>query len=261
VEGDATRLAQVLVNLLNNAVKFTDRGGAVTVQVQVEEDLATISVRDTGIGIEPEMLLRVFDTFAQADRTLNRSSGGLGLGLALVRGLVELHHGTVYCHSKGPGCGAEFTFLLPRRVEAGCRSARPEEAGCSAAVVTEEAARRILVVEDNADVAESLRDLLELFGCMVEVAYSGPAGVEAARQFRPHVVLCDIGLPGMDGYAVAAVLRRDAATASARLLAVSGYGQEEDQRRSREAGFDEHLTKPVDLAELERALAASLSGS
>jgi CheY-like chemotaxis protein len=168
---------------------------------------------------------------------------------------------TAYGCSEPSGRGAEFGLLTPQEEDAGPGGARAGDAGCSASVVTDGAARRVLVVEDNLDVAESLRDLLELFGCAVEVAYSGPAGVETARRFRPHVVLCDIGLPGMDGYQVAVLLRQDAETAPARLLAISGYGQEEDLLRSRAAGFDEHLTKPVDIAVLERVVMDALDGA
>jgi CheY-like chemotaxis protein len=198
--------------------------------------------------MEPEMLSRVFETFTQADRSLHRSRGGLGLGLALVRGLVELHGGQVRAESEGLGRGTTLTVWLPQVPEIGTPAAVPAAAGETPR------RRRVLVVEDNVDAAETLRDLLELAGHQVEVAHDGFAGVESARAFQPEVVLCDLGLPGMDGYAVAAELRRDPATA-ARLIAVSGYGQEEDRRRSREAGFDLHLTKPVDPLELERLLA------
>jgi signal transduction histidine kinase/CheY-like chemotaxis protein len=283
VLGDPTRLAQVVGNLLQNAAKFTDRGGQVTVRLALEaslKDLATetrrhgekhteksvspclrgekafgdektlaaVTVRDTGIGIEPAMLSRVFETFAQADRSLDRSRGGLGLGLALVKGLVELHGGQVRAESDGPGQGAAFTFWLP------LARARRAPQPAPAAAVEEMPRRRILVVEDNRDAADTLREVLELAGHEVAVAYEGPAGVEAAREFHPEVVLCDLGLPGMDGYAVAAELRRDPATAATRLIAVSGYGQDEDRRRSLEAGFDRHLIKPVDLVELQRLI-------
>jgi PAS domain S-box-containing protein len=251
VMGDPTRLAQVLDNLLQNAAKFTDPGGRVTVRLSVEErqDFATITVHDTGIGITPELLPHVFESFTQADRSLDRSRGGLGLGLALVKGLIERHGGAVRATSAGPGYGAAFGISLPLEQRPAAPEAPPAPASLSARP------QRILVVEDNSDAADTLRDLLELFGHEVEVAYSGPAGVAAARQFRPEVVLCDLGLPGVDGYAVAAALRQDPATASVRLIAVSGYGREEDRRRCREAGFDHHLTKPVEPGELERLLA------
>ncbi|MCK6530214.1 ATP-binding protein [Myxococcota bacterium] len=252
VEGDPTRLAQVLDNLVHNAVKFTDPGGRILVWLRRDEGerRVRVGVRDTGIGIESTLLPEVFTTFTQADRSLDRSRGGLGLGLALVKGMVELHGGWVGASSEGLGKGAEFTFGLPLAEAPRARAAAEEEP-----LPGPSPPRRVLVVEDQADAAYTLRTLLELDGHRVEVAHTGPEGVEAARRFRPDVVLCDIGLPGMDGYAVARALRRDPACAGMKLVAVSGYGQEEDRRRSREVGFDEHLTKPVDPADLERSLA------
>jgi PAS domain S-box-containing protein len=254
VNGDATRLAQVVSNLLQNAAKFTDPGGRVTVRLEVE-DQAVITVRDTGIGITPEMVSHLFEPLTQADRTLDRSRGGLGLGLALVKGLVELHGGEVGARSDGPGCGATFTVELPWASDP---AAPPAATTPSRAAAPNGAAfgRRILVVEDNHDVAEALCGLLQLYGHQVEVASCGRDGVAAARRLRPEVVLCDIGLPGMDGYAVARALRRDPSTAGARLIAVSGYGMDEDRKRSEEAGFELHLTKPVRPADLQRLLAA-----
>jgi signal transduction histidine kinase len=250
VEGDPTRLSQVVANLLLNSAKFTERGGRVTVQMAVGPggERVAVHVRDTGIGIEPEMLPRVFETFAQADRSLERSRGGLGLGLALVKGLVELHQGEVRAASEGVGRGSEFTVLLPI-------TASPVEAEEALAPGSGSVGPiRILVVDDNKDAADTLGQVLELTGCTVAVAYSGPAAVELASQFRPEVVLCDLGLPGMSGYEVAAALRQDRTPSKPRLIAISGYGQEEDQRRSCEAGFDLHLTKPVDVEELQRLL-------
>ena len=251
VMGDSTRLAQVLDNLLHNAAKFTDRGGKVTVRVVLDGDRrqAVLSVSDTGTGIEPEMLPRLFDAFAQADRSLERSKGGLGLGLTLVKGLVELHGGEVGAASAGPGRGAEFSVRLPVQPEP------PALSKMSAAPTHATARLRILVVEDNRDSADMLRVLLELCGYEVAVAYTGPAGVQAAKEWRPDVVLCDIGLPGMDGYGVVGELRRHPATAAARVIAVTGYGTDDDRRKSQEAGFDQHLTKPVDPDVLERMFA------
>jgi signal transduction histidine kinase len=252
VEGDPTRLAQVVGNLLHNAIKFTDRGGQVTVRVarDAEGGRAVVTVRDTGIGIEPELLARVFETFMQADRSLERSRSGLGLGLALVKGLVELHGGEVRAASPGLGAGAEFTVWLPS-AQAPAPNGEPSEPSPLTA-----RSLRILLVEDNRDSAASLKMLLELFGHQVAVAHSGPAGVETAQRERPDVVLCDLGLPGMSGFAVASQLRCDPQTARARLLAVSGYASESDQQRCREAGFELHLTKPVDPVELQRLLAS-----
>jgi CheY-like chemotaxis protein len=239
-------------NLLQNAVKFTDPGGRIAIWVRVDEDhgQALLSVRDTGIGIGSGVLPHLFEAFAQADRSLERSKGGLGLGLALVKGLVELHGGDIQAASEGLGRGAEFTIRLPLQ---------PEPAAVTQMPVAPQRARqrlRILVVEDNRDSAESLRMLLELYGYEVAVAYSGPEGVQAAEQWQPDVVLCDIGLPGLDGYGVVSKLRRNPATARAHFIAVTGYGAEDDCRRSQEAGFDQHMVKPVDPEALQRLLTA-----
>lgn len=273
VHGDAVRLAQVLGNLLSNAFKFTDPGGTVKVSIHTtntpEELLkgnpatpagasgsspsgglgwAVVTVKDTGMGIGAEMLPHVFETFAQADRTLDRSRGGLGLGLALVRGLVELHGGQVRAHSEGVGRGAEFILTIPL-IQASAVSERPK-----GAARTGRRTLRILMIEDNRDAAQALRDFLELSGHEVELAYNGPAGLLAARRFKPEIILCDLGLPGLDGFGVARELRADNELRQVRLIAISGYGQEEDRRRAREAGFDLHLTKPVDPSDLLQLL-------
>jgi len=251
VHGDPVRLAQVIDNLLTNALKFTPAGGRVEVGVEPEDGQVALVVRDTGAGVGPDMLPRLFETFAQADRTLDRSGGGLGLGLAIVKGLAELHGGTATAASDGPGRGSTFTVTVPTRVE------RPALAGPPpAAPPVAPRPLRVLVVEDHRDAADSLRILLEVSGYQVAVAYTGPDGVKAAAEYRPDVVVCDIGLPGMDGYRVARALRANPATAAVRLIALTGYGQDEDRRRAREAGFDEHLTKPADPAALESLLAA-----
>ena len=252
VVGDATRLAQVIGNLLDNASKFTDPGGQVTVTVAADAVAAqaTITVRDNGMGMEPELLDRIFETFTQADRTLARSRGGMGLGLALVRGLVQLHGGEVRASSAGLGKGSEFQIRLPAGREAAALT--PAAPAASAP----RRSRRVLLIEDNDDCASSMRMVLELGGHEVAVAHAGHPGVATARRFHPDVVLCDIGLPGgMDGYAVARALRQDPAFGSTYLVAVTGYGQEDDCRRAREAGFDLHLTKPVDPVHLEELLA------
>jgi PAS domain S-box-containing protein len=251
VAGDPTRLAQVLNNLLDNAAKFRNGGDSVTVRMTVDEERqqAVIDVQDKGIGIAPDLFPRLFDVFAQADRSLDRSRGGLGVGLSVVKGLVELHGGEVFAASGGPGMGASFTVRLPLKDEPHALAENPATPLTPAAE-----SLRILIVEDNRDAAESLRLLLELLGHRVAVAYNGPEGVRRAREWRPDVVLCDIGLPGLDGYAVAGELRHDPATAGARLIAITGYGQEEDRRRTRQAGFDHHLTKPVDPAILQPLL-------
>jgi CheY-like chemotaxis protein/anti-sigma regulatory factor (Ser/Thr protein kinase) len=252
ISGDPVRLAQVVSNLLANAAKFTDAGGTVTVAVQSDarRGAAVLTVRDTGAGIDRETLDRLFRPFSQSGRTQGRARGGLGLGLALVRALVDSHGGTVEARSEGRGKGAEFVVRLPLSASKG-RPASPP------ASRPDEDARsyRILLVEDNHDAAESLRTLLELAGYIVEVAGDGPTALAVARSFHPEVVLCDIGLPGdMDGYAVAGALSQGG-DGRPYLIALSGYGQPADRERARKAGFDRHLTKPADPAALRRLLA------
>jgi CheY-like chemotaxis protein/two-component sensor histidine kinase len=244
VDADVTRISQVLDNLIHNAIKFTPKGGSVSVTASGEGEMAVARVRDTGIGIDRATLPHLFEVFTQADRTLARSKGGLGLGLALVKGLVDLHGGTVEARSDGRDKGSEFTVRLPRAAE----PAALTEVPVSPSSIGKK--KRILVVEDNRDSAESLRTLLDLSGYEVEVAHSGPAGLDAATRFRPHAVVCDIGLPGLDGYEVARLMRKRAETANARLIAVTGYGRAEDVEKARRAGFNQHLTKPVDPQEL-----------
>jgi len=255
VRGDLMRLSQALANLLQNAVKFTPPGGSVRVRARHTTDgRIELSVRDSGQGIQPDVLPHIFEVFTQADQSLDRSQGGLGIGLAVVKGLVEMHGGEVRAESEGEGRGAEITLLLPAEVVAPRAEARHDEAARVHEVHEESSARRILVVEDNADAAATMRDFLELSGHEVELAASGKAGVQAAREFHPEVVLCDIGLPGMSGFEVAEALRRDPETRSAKLIAVTGYGRDEDRRKSKEAGFDMHLTKPVDPVQLRDLL-------
>jgi signal transduction histidine kinase len=243
---DSTRLTQLLDNLLDNARKFTPSGGRVTVHLSHSANAndAAIIVQDTGIGIEESLLPHVFDVFAQAEQSLDRSRGGLGLGLAVAKGLIELHGGTIGASSPGKGRGAEFTIRIPTETTA----APLEEA--PAADMPAAKPLRVLIVEDNVDSAHILKTLLEYHGYQVSVAYTGPAGVSAAKTERPDVVLCDIGLPGMDGYAVAGALRQSPETVSAHLIAVTGYGRESDKRRALESGFDMHLVKPVNTQQL-----------
>ncbi|MGK3996717.1 hybrid sensor histidine kinase/response regulator [Sorangium sp. So ce1024] len=253
VHADPTRLSQAISNVLHNANKFTDAGGRVTVSLSATPDgSAEIRVRDTGIGMDAAMLARAFDPFTQADRSLDRSRGGLGLGLALVRGLVELHGGAVSAESAGIGHGTSVVVRLPLE-----RGAAPSAA--RSAPRSDVAARslRILVIEDNEDAAAMLQALLTMEGYQVEVALSGPAGVDAARSFLPEVILCDIGLPGeMDGYGVARALKGGAGASPCLLIALTGYGREEDRRRAQEAGFDMHFTKPIEPSSLESLLAS-----
>jgi PAS domain S-box-containing protein len=251
VSGDRNRLAQIVGNLLQNAAKFTGTGGRVHVVLSVDSEakLAAVRVADTGVGMDQEMLARLFQPFSQADATLDRSKGGLGLGLALVKGLVELHGGTITAHSPGIGQGSEFVVRLPLAtgdVEADRRvHARTPAQGRR---------RRVLIIEDNIDAADSLREALEFSEHEVEVAYNGPTGIAKARKYRPEVVFCDIGLPGMDGFDVARAFRADNTLKDAYLVALSGYAQPEDVLRASEAGFDQHLAKPPSLERLEQVL-------
>jgi PAS domain S-box-containing protein len=249
VHADPTRAEQVLANLLTNAGKYTKEGGRVTVRAARHLQEAVIDVIDNGVGLPPEMLNRVFDLFAQADRTLDRSEGGLGIGLTVARKLVEMHGGTIMVYSAGLGKGSTFTVRLPvcNEVVADVRSATLE------ADVTNHHTYRVLVVDDNQDTARSCAMLLKTMGHEVETAHDGQTAIEVAKDYRPQVLLLDIGLPGMNGYEVARTLRNDGFKDEL-MIAVSGYGQPDDRRRSEEAGFDDHLVKPVDQAGLRRAL-------
>ena len=252
IDADPTRVSQALGNLLQNAAKFTNSGGHVEVAVDRDaQGMALVEVRDDGVGIERAILGRLFEPFIQADESLHRTRGGLGLGLSLVKGLVELHGGSVEARSDGPGGGAEFVLRLPLAPEQLVVSGDPR---CATA---EMPSRRVLVIEDNADAAETLREMLEMWGHEVAVAHDGRAGIEKARTFRPDVVLCDIGLPVMDGYEVARAIRADPELASTFLVAVTGYALPEDQRRAAEAGFIRHLGKPVSIEVMEEVLATS----
>ena len=248
VNGDATRLAQVVGNLLQNAAKFTKRGGRATVSISVDASSrrAELRVSDSGVGIEPELLGRLFEPFMQADTTLDRSKGGLGLGLALVKGLVELHGGDVQVRSEGPGKGSEFLVRLP--LVQWAVHVPGERPGAAAP------GRRVLIIEDNVDAADSLREVLELGAHEVAVAYSGAEGLTKAREFQPDVVLCDIGLPGMSGFDVARSFKAEEGLKSALLVALSGYTMQEDLQRATEAGFERHLAKPPNIAKLEALL-------
>ena len=248
VHGDATRLNQIIGNVLHNSMKFTDAGGYVSLRLLLKGDACEIQIRDSGIGMDAATVRGMFEAFNQADRSLDRSRGGLGLGMALVKHLVELHEGDVKARSEGVGHGAEVVIRIPVELADAPSStvASPSAAGESL---------RILVIEDNVDAADSLCILLNLKGHVTEKASSGPMGITAAQTFMPDVVLCDLGLPGLDGYAVARTLRAEPRLKNAYLVALTGYGQEQDQRRTREAGFDLHLIKPVDYTALEMALA------
>jgi PAS domain S-box-containing protein len=252
LEADPVRLEQVVVNLLTNAAKYTEAGGRVALSAHRDGSDVVIAVRDSGVGISPELLPRVFDLFVQGDRTMARSEGGLGIGLTLVKSLVEMHGGTVTAASDGPGRGSEFTVRLPA-LQAATRDASPARPAAPAACRSV----RVLVVDDNEDTARSVSKLIRLLGHDVRTAFDGPGAIDTARAYSPEVVFLDIGLPGMDGYEIVKELRKDDCCKHAFIVAVSGYGQEEDRRRSRAAGFDRHLVKPVEYEALIAALAES----
>ena len=249
--GDALRLEEVIVNLLNNAAKYTPEGGHVSLSLNKEGEDAVVRVKDTGVGIGPDLLPQVFDLFTQAKRTLDRSQGGLGVGLTVVRKLVEMHGGTTEAHSSGLGQGSEFIVRLPVM-----RSALRQTTVSSAETAQPTQAWRVLVVDDNIDSADSITSLLEASGHDVKVAYSAEKALEMAAEYQPEIMLLDIGLPEMDGYEVAKRLRQNPQLKDLRLIALTGYGQDSDRQRSREAGFDAHVVKPVDWRNLSELLAS-----
>jgi PAS domain S-box-containing protein len=250
LHADPIRLAQVFNNLLDNAAKFSRRGGRIALSASRQGSEVVVRIRDDGIGIDPEQLPRVFEMFAQEESALERSRGGLGIGLALVRGFVELHGGRVEAHSEGRGKGSEFVVRLPLAPEA-VRPAPPSEPGATEAPTR---GRRVLVVDDNRDAAESLVRLLERRGHEVRAAHDGPGALAAGEAFRPEAVLLDIGLPGMNGYEVASRMRAQPWSAGTLLVAVTGWGQASDKERAASAGIDHHLTKPVDFGVLQELL-------
>ncbi|MBI5531339.1 MAG: response regulator [Deltaproteobacteria bacterium] len=251
VLADGNRLAQVIGNLLQNASKFAGRNGSARVSVSTDagERRAVVRIADSGVGLAPAMLSRLFEPFSQADSSLDRSKGGLGLGLALVKGIVDLHGGEVSVHSAGLGKGAEFTIKLPLDLagKAKTPALRPAVA---------RSPWRILIIEDNIDAADTMKEVLEFGEHQVAVAYTGPQGLKSAREFSPDLVLCDIGLPGMDGYEVAHAIRNDDSLKHAYLVAVTGYALPDDLQRATSAGFDRHLAKPVSIERLEEVLAS-----
>ena len=249
LEGDPVRMEQIFVNLLTNAAKYTDRGGQISLRATRENGQVAVSIRDNGVGIPPDKLPQMFELFAQGNRSLARSEGGLGIGLTVVRALTQMHGGSIHASSEGPGQGSEFVVRLPA-------AAVPVVPGSEPAVETgaetaEKAPKvRVLVVDDNVDSARATAKILARNGYDVQVAYDGPSAVENAILHQPRFVFLDIGLPGMNGYEVAVRVRQEPGLKEAMLVAVSGYGEEGDRRRSREAGFDQHLVKPVDPLEL-----------
>lgn len=250
VEADPTRLTQVIVNLLTNAAKYTEPGGRIDVFLFREGPQVLLSVKDTGMGIPPEQLANIFDPFMQLNTSLDRAQGGLGLGLALVRQLVELHDGTITAVSLGTGQGSEFIIRLPF-----CERAAPVRQDDASALKTAFVPRNILLVEDNQDGREMLRDLLRSWGHEVAEVNDGLDGLNIMSRWLPDVALVDVGLPGLDGYELARRVRALPEGSKVRLIAVTGYGQPEDRRRAQEAGFNAHLVKPVNLRKLEQLLA------
>lgn len=257
VSADATRLRQIVLNLLMNAVKYTESGGQIQLRAEAERGGATVRVRDTGDGIPPEMLARIFEMYAQVNRTLSRSQGGLGIGLTLVRQIAELHGGSVEAQSDGVGAGSEFIVRIPCGevpAERKWNEPRPH-------VVPPASRLHVLVVDDSADTAENLSRLLERSGHAVAQAHDGPSALAIARAELPHAIVLDIGLPGMDGLKVAEQIRGDARLKETALVAMSGYSRESDRRRALDAGFDDYLVKPVDLGNLLRSLERATAGA
>ncbi|WP_052376428.1 hybrid sensor histidine kinase/response regulator [Chondromyces apiculatus] len=252
LDADPTRIAQVILNLLNNAAKYSEPGGRITLTVTCAGAEAVIRVKDTGVGIAADMLPRIFDMFTQVDRSLEKAQGGLGIGLTLVKRLVEMHDGAISAASEGPGKGSEFVIRLPLKdgAEISPATIRP------AAPDAEQGSRlRVLVVDDNHDSAESLAMLLELTGHEVRTAHDGIEALQAAETFQPALILLDIGLPGLNGYEVAQRIRANPALTGVKLAALTGWGQAEDRRRSRASGFDYHLVKPTDPNAVEKIIA------
>jgi CheY-like chemotaxis protein/two-component sensor histidine kinase len=252
---DPVRLSQALSNLLNNASKFTPARGAIHLSTELEANHVAIRVRDTGIGVAPAMLPLIFDMFTQADRSLEKRQGGLGIGLTLVKSFVEMHGGTVEARSSGLGKGAEFVVRLPVRLDGAEVETSVTAADVDARLIP--ARQRILIVDDNEDGAETLGRLLRTMGNDVRTAADGLAAVEVAADFRPHAALLDLGLPRLNGYDAARCIREQSWGRNMLLIAMTGWGQDADRQRSREAGFDHHLVKPVDLDALERLLAVA----
>jgi signal transduction histidine kinase/ActR/RegA family two-component response regulator len=254
VTGDPIRLTQIFANLLNNAAKYTPERGKITLTAQKRDGRALVSVRDSGEGIAPEMLPRVFDLFTQAPPASAQAKGGLGIGLTLVRQLVELHGGSVEAFSEGPGRGSEFVVTLPLLVGEAADVSGPAEGRPADRPLT---GRPVLVVDDNADGADSLGLLLQMLGADVRVVYDGRAALAALDAFQPSAVLLDVGMPELDGYEVARRMRARPGFEDLTIIAITGWGQAEDRARSREAGFDAHLTKPPDLEQVRHLLVSS----
>jgi CheY-like chemotaxis protein/two-component sensor histidine kinase len=248
---DPTRLSQTISNLLNNSAKYTPDHGRIELRAHLTNTGLEVAVRDNGLGIPPEMKDQVFQLFGQINRTLDRSQGGLGIGLALVRNLVELHGGTITADSDGPGRGSTFTISLPSSLI----TSTGLPARLAAEHTPEGPSQRVLIVDDNADAAHSLSMLAELLGHSTDVALAGPEALEKLSSFKPDIIFLDIGLPGMSGFEVAQAIKRSHPHPPPFVVALTGWGTEETKQKARESGFDEHLTKPVEIATVERILA------
>jgi CheY-like chemotaxis protein/two-component sensor histidine kinase len=253
LDADSARLTQVLSNLLNNACKFTNNGGCITLTAEQQGEQALIRVSDNGIGLAADQRSRIFDMFAQVDTSLERSASGLGIGLTLVKNLVEMHGGTVEAHSQGIGQGSEFVICLPISVA----TAEPQPPVPAVSKPAATISRRILVVDDNRDSAKTMAMLLKVTGHQTQIAYDGLEAVEAAESFRPEVVLLDIGLPKLNGYETAVAIRQQPWGKDMLLVALTGWGQDDDRQKSKDAGFDAHLVKPVEHSVLAKLLADS----
>lgn len=252
IDADPVRMEQVINNLLTNAIKYTPPGGKIELHVTREDGHAMVRVKDNGMGMPPELLPRVFDLFTQSDRSLDRAQGGLGIGLTLVRSLIEMHDGHVVATSGGPGKGSEFVITLPT-VARKAEQPKPATNSTNGNGHANGSARKVLIIEDQADARRALQRLLQIWGHHVDVAEDGPRGVEAAAKCSPDVAFVDVGLPGLDGYEVARRIRKELGS-QIRLVALTGYGQPEDRERAFAAGFDEHLVKPVDRDDLARSV-------
>jgi CheY-like chemotaxis protein len=250
LDGDAVRIAQVLSNLLNNAAKYTDDGGRISVEARTTGDVAEIRVIDDGVGIPPEVMPRIFQMFARGELASARGQGGLGVGLALARRLAEMHGGTLEARSEGRGEGSELTLRIPLAASLAGDDSPPDSTDAAIA------GKRVLVVDDNEDSADTLGMLLELLGAEVRVAHDGAEGLATFQESDPDVVLLDIGMPGMNGYEVARAIRQRFGEHRAVLVALTGWGQEQDRRDAREAGFNHHMVKPVEIGALRRLLAS-----
>ena len=254
VHGDPTRLTQVVVNLLNNAAKYTPEGGRISLSLVREGNMVEIRIRDSGVGIQPEFLTKIFDMFTQGERTLDRSEGGLGIGLTLVRRLIQMHDGTVDASSEGPGKGSLFVVRLPL-VDAPSADQPTLDTARDLPLKNGAGGLRVLVVDDNQDAATSMTVFLKMWGYDVKVVHDGIDAIDAVVEYRPEIVLLDIGLPGMDGYEVAERIRRMDTVRKPALIALTGYGQEADRSHTRRSGFDYHLVKPVAPESLKSLLA------